>query len=128
MIFLLLPQTLSVRNSIVDFTSAKSVNFLFGTSSNLAHGIIFSFEWLRRSSQGLLVTTPSPLGKKSRPTMDSRTEDLPADWPPSMAILGSLMCYCKPTSLSSSITLMNFLSCWYIRPPCLLSSPSIFIF
>jgi hypothetical protein len=77
--FLLLPHTLSVKNSIVYLTSAKSVNFLLGTSSNLAHGIIFSFEWLSLSSQGLLVTTPSPLGKKSRPTMDSRTEDLPAD-------------------------------------------------
>ena len=37
MIFLLLPHTLSVRNSMVDLTSLKSVNFLFGTSSNLAH-------------------------------------------------------------------------------------------
>jgi hypothetical protein len=42
MIFLLLPHTLSVRKSIVDLTSAKSVNFLFGTSSNLAHGTIYS--------------------------------------------------------------------------------------
>ena len=36
-IFLLFPHILSVRKSIVDFTSAKSVNFLPGTSSNLAH-------------------------------------------------------------------------------------------
>jgi len=42
MIFLLLPHTLSVRKSIVDLTSAKSVNFLFGTSSNFAHGTIYS--------------------------------------------------------------------------------------
>lgn len=41
-IFLVLPAILSVKNSIVDFTSRKSVNFLPGTSSNLAHGIIFS--------------------------------------------------------------------------------------
>jgi hypothetical protein len=42
MIFLLLPHILSVRKSIVDLTSAKSVNFLFGTYSNLAHGTIYS--------------------------------------------------------------------------------------
>ena len=41
-IFLVVPATLSVRNSIVDFTSAKSVNLLPGTSSNLAHGTIYS--------------------------------------------------------------------------------------
>ena len=79
MIFLLLPQTLSVKKSIVDLTSAKSVNFLFGTSSNFAHGSIFSCEWFSLSSSGLLVTTPSPLGRKSKPTIDSRTDDLPAD-------------------------------------------------
>jgi hypothetical protein len=40
MMFLLLPQTLSVKKSIVYLTSAKLVNFLFGTSSNLAHGSV----------------------------------------------------------------------------------------
>ena len=35
----------------------------------------------------------SPLGRKSRPTMFSRTEDLPALYVPSTAILGKLM-YC----------------------------------
>jgi len=79
MIFLLLPHTLSVRKSIVDLTSAKSVNFLFGTSSNLAHGTIYSLVWFKRNSNGLLVTTPSPLGKKSSPTIDSNTDDFPAD-------------------------------------------------
>jgi hypothetical protein len=105
--FLLLPQTLSVRNSMVYLTSAKSVNFLFGTSSNLAHGSSSPCTWLRRSSHGLLVTTPSPLGRKSRPTMDSRTDDLPADYPPSIAILGSLINYYRPTSRSSSYTQKN---------------------
>ena len=38
MIFLLVPQILSVKKSIVSLTSAKLVNFLFGTSSNLAQG------------------------------------------------------------------------------------------
>ena len=77
--FLLLPQILSVKKSIVYFTSAKFVNFLFGTSSNLAHGSMLSGEWFNLSSRGLLVTTPSPLGKKSNPTIDSNTDDLPAD-------------------------------------------------
>lgn len=76
--FLLVPQTLSVKNSIVLFTSLKSVNYLFGTSSNFAHGWIFSEAWLSLSSNGLLVTTPSPRGKKSKPTILSRTLDLPA--------------------------------------------------
>jgi len=114
--FLLLPHTLSVKNSIVYFTSWKLVNFLFGTSSNLAHGSP-SVVWLSLSSRGLLVQTPSPLGRQSRPIILSSTEDLPADCPPSIQILGSLMCYESPTSLSSSITLMNFLSCLYMRPP-----------
>lgn len=77
-IFLLVPQTLSVKNSIVLLTSLKSVNYLFGTSSNLAQGWIFSEAWLSLNSKGLLVTTPSPRGKKSKPTMLSRTLDLPA--------------------------------------------------
>ena len=78
MIFLLLPHTLSVKNSIVCFTSWKLVNFLFGTSSNLAHGSP-SVVWLSLSSRGLLVHTPSPLGRQSRPIILSSTDDLPAD-------------------------------------------------
>lgn len=77
-IFLLVPQTLSVKNSIVLLTSLKSVNCLLGTSSNFAQGYIFSEEWLSLSSKGLLVTTPSPRGKKSKPTILSKTLDLPA--------------------------------------------------
>jgi hypothetical protein len=48
----------------------------------------------------LLLT--SPLGKKSRPTIDSSTEDLPELCDPSTAILGKLMYCCRPTSLNSS--------------------------
>ena len=117
MIFLLLPHILSVRKSIVYLTSAKLVNFFPGTSSNLAHGSILSTEWFNLSSKGLLVTTPSPLGKKSKPTIDSKTDDLPADYPPNIQILGSLMYYWRPTSLNSSITLINFLNYLYINPP-----------
>ena len=35
----------------------------------------------------------SPLGRKSRPTTDSRTDDFPADCVPRTAILGSVI-YC----------------------------------
>jgi len=76
--FLLFPHILSVKKSIVCFTSLKSVNFLFGTSSNLPQGCEPGV-WFRRNSSGRLVTTPSPLGKKSSPTIDSSTDDLPAD-------------------------------------------------
>jgi len=93
MMFFDLPQILSVKKLMVSFTSLKLVNFLFGTSSNLAQGSMFSVLWFNLSSRGRLVTTPSPLGKKSRPTIDSSTEDLPADWDPNTTILGSLM-YC----------------------------------
>lgn len=40
MMFLDLPQTLSVKKSMVYLTSAKFVNFLFGTSSNFAQGSV----------------------------------------------------------------------------------------
>ena len=70
------------------------MNFLPGISSGkIAYGGTFPLTWLRRSSRGRLVTTPSPLGRKSRPTIDSSTDDLPADWDPSTAIRGKLM-YC----------------------------------
>lgn len=114
-IFLLAPQTLSVSPTMLSRTSEKLVNFLpLISSGKTAKGVVPSSVWLRRNSRGLLVTTPSPRGKKSRPTIDSRTDDLPADWPPSTAILGKLMYYWRPQSLSSSTTLMNFLSWLYI--------------
>lgn len=53
----------------------------------------------------------SPLGKKSNPTIDSNTDDFPADYVPSTQIRGNLIYYCRPTSLSSSITPINLRSC-----------------
>jgi hypothetical protein len=53
----------------------------------------------------------SPLGKKSKPTIDSNTDDFPADYVPSTQIRGNLIYYCRPTSLSSSITPINLRSC-----------------
>ena len=101
---LLLPQTLSVSPSIFSFTFCMSKNFYPGISSEkIAQGFTFSLRWFKRNSSGRLVQTPSPLGRKSRPTIVSRTEDFPADWPPTTAILGKLIpVLCTPTSLNSS--------------------------
>ena len=64
-------------------------------SSKIAHGLIFCSSGIceRRISRGRLVTTPFPLGKKSKPTIDSKTEDFPEDWVPKTAIRGRLI-YC----------------------------------
>ena len=48
------------------------------------------------SSRGLRVTTPDPLGKKSRPTMFSSSELLPLDWVPKTAILGREISLSRP--------------------------------
>ena len=52
---------------------------------------------------------PSPLGRKSNPTIDSKRELLPALYEPITTILGRLMCLSKPTSRNVSIIEMNFL-------------------
>jgi len=41
----------------------------------------------------LLRILTSPLGKKSKPTIDSNTDDFPADYVPSTQILGNLIYY-----------------------------------
>ena len=51
--------------------------------------------WTNLISKGLLVTTPSPLGKKSNPTTASSKELFPLDWDPKTAILGKLICSYK---------------------------------
>lgn len=50
----------------------------------------------RRSSKGRRVTTPDPLGRKSRPTMFSSRELFPLDCVPSTAILGSEISLSSP--------------------------------
>lgn len=59
---------------------------IFKDSVRLGGGYIKThlrlFKWTIRSSRGLLVTTPDPLGRKSRPTMFSKSEDFPLDWVP----------------------------------------------
>lgn len=50
----------------------------------------------RRSSKGRRVTTPDPLGRKSRPTIFSRSELFPLDWVPSTAILGREISLSRP--------------------------------
>lgn len=58
----------------------------------MAQGLTFSLEggiWTNLISKGLLVTTPAPLGKKSRPTTFSNKELLPEDYEPTTIILGN---------------------------------------
>lgn len=57
-IFLSLPQTLSVRKSIFSRTSSKFVKLVLGISSNFPTGFLTVGSYVRRSSSGLLVTTP----------------------------------------------------------------------
>lgn len=101
--FLFVPATLSVKISICSLTLSKSVNFLSGTSPNWPHGTrLGSCSCTNQSSKGLRVTTPDPLGKKSIPTIDSKTEDFPDDCCPQTAIRGRLIIFYKPMSLRSS--------------------------
>ena len=75
-IFLFVLHISSVNFSIVSLTFIKSVNFVPFLSSKVAQGSP-ELIWHKRNSKGLRVTTPSPRGKKSSPTMDSNTDDLP---------------------------------------------------
>lgn len=97
---LLVPATLDVSFSISRLTSIKSLNRLLGMWWNSAHSERRAAPGERYgslngsgavSSSGMLmscrisgrrVTMPLPRGRKSRPTMFSRTEDFPADWDP----------------------------------------------
>ena len=72
LMFLFDLQTSSVKASMVSLTLMKSVNLTPFRSSKTAQGSP-EFIWHKRSSNGLRVTTPSPLGKKSKPTIDSKT-------------------------------------------------------
>ena len=98
----LVPATLSVRSTIVCRTTSKSSNFFPLISSNTAQGFASSWRWWSLISRGLLVQRPAFLGKKSIPTIDSSTDDFPADCPPRTAILGREIYCCNPTSLNSS--------------------------
>ena len=53
---------------------------------------------IKESSNGLRVTTPSPLGKKSKPTIDSKTEDFPELCVQREYIRGNLMYSFTPQS------------------------------
>ena len=91
------------------FFIVKYLKYLayFKEMSCTAQGVIFSVPgtWTSRNSRGLLVTTPSPRGRKSSPTMDSKRELLPLLYVPSTAIRGRFMNSWRPTSLSSSMIL-----------------------
>lgn len=55
------------------------------------------------------MTTPLPLGKKSKPTILSNNELLPEDCVPTTQILGSYIYFYSPTSFNSSTILISFL-------------------
>lgn len=93
---LLFPAILAVSFSISRFTSSNSVNRRFGMWWNSAHsgcvatlaeecgagasssvGTLISWRM-----SGRRVTMPLPRGRKSRPTMFSRTDDFPEDCDP----------------------------------------------
>jgi hypothetical protein len=75
---LFLPQTSSVNYSILYLISIKSKYFL-SSPENYPYGFSSIFESIfdNLSSSGLHVTTPDPLGKKFKPTIDSSNELLP---------------------------------------------------
>ena len=91
-IFLLFPQVWFVNSVIFSFIMEKSVILLFISSSKYIYGspdlILFNL-----NSIGLLVTTPSPLGKMSNPIILVNIDVFPVLWPPIEQILGILI-YC----------------------------------
>lgn len=52
--------------------------------------------WTSLNYKGLRVTTPEPRGKKSKPTIFSKSELLPLDWVPKTAILGREIYLSRP--------------------------------
>ena len=77
----------------------KSVNLTPFLSSKIAHGSPWLM-WHNLNSNGLLVTTPSPRGRKSNPTIDSNTEDLPELCVPNEHIRGNFIYSFTPQSRS----------------------------
>ena len=67
---------------VLEYTIWLGISFPY-----LIKGLLLSV-WTSLSSRGLLVTTPDPRGRKSRPTMFSKSELFPLDWVPRTAILG----------------------------------------
>lgn len=59
-------------------------------------------KWSRILTRGRRVTMPVPRGRKSRPTMFSKTELLPLDWEPITVICGKSTGLCTPTVKNAS--------------------------
>ena len=110
---LLVPQTLSVTSLILSRTLSKSVNFFlllpYMISSNSAQGCFSPWMLFILNYKGLRVTTPDPLGRKSRPTICSSKELLPDDWFPSTTTFGNDNFLSRPISRSKSTRVMTFL-------------------
>ena len=63
--------------------------------------ILFS-TLLNYKTRGHLVTIPEPLGKKSLPTIDSRTDDFPVDYAPTTTIWGNSIEFLVLITLNAS--------------------------
>eukprot|EP00914_Ancora_sagittata_P025617 GHVO01050739.1.p2 GENE.GHVO01050739.1~~GHVO01050739.1.p2 ORF type:complete len:136 (-),score=3.88 GHVO01050739.1:86-493(-) len=76
------PATSSVKRMMCCRTTSKSsilVSFsVLKQAQGLPSGQSYSDTCTKRSSRGLRVTTPAPLGRKSIPTIDSNTLLFPA--------------------------------------------------
>lgn len=94
------PATSSVSFSMCFLTSLKSEYFLPSLSfSKIAYGFPYALlgsKCTKRSSRGRLVTTPEPRGRKSRPTIFSKSELFPLDCVPKTAILGREISLSRP--------------------------------
>lgn len=87
--FLSLPHVLAVYSSISLLILLKSKYFSSFLCKNSPYSVssdyftymppFFSSNLLSYKTKGHLVTMPEPLGKKSLPTIDSRTDDFPVD-------------------------------------------------
>ena len=89
--FLPLPAILFCSLAIPYWISDKLVILQFGFDANTAYCPILAGQQCSQSRIGTRVQIPSPLGKTSCPTIELRTDDLPADYDPNTAILGSLI-------------------------------------
>lgn len=58
-------------------------------------------------TKGRRVTMPVPRGRKSRPTIFSKTELLPLDWEPMTAIWGKSTGLWTPTVVKASCSLLT---------------------
>jgi len=145
------PASLAVWFSISCLTWLKSVNYFPSMWLNSAYSssttdcsyycflpssVVLSVIRFKLSIRGHLVTIPLPRGRKSRPTILSKTELFPLDWAPTTTIYGSsielrafiianalcsLIINGTSVSMPSEIALTCYLFiddiiCWVLKP------------